>query len=37
MPITTGADTKKFIEIKSWQPYDVADYILMGVLAKSRY
>lgn len=29
-------DRKKFIEIKSWQPHDVADYIIMGVLAKSK-
>ena len=29
-------DKKKFIEIKSWQPSDVADYVIMGVLAKSN-
>lgn len=34
LPLNTS-DTKKFIEIRSWQPYDVADYIIMGVLAKS--
>lgn len=36
LPISTGVDKKKFIEIKSWQPYDVADYVIMGVLAKSN-
>lgn len=34
LPVTSG-DTKKFIEIRSWQPYDVADYVIMGVLTKS--
>jgi len=36
VPIASGIDKKKFIEIKSWQPYDVADYVIMGVLAKSN-
>ncbi|WP_417859765.1 hypothetical protein [Winogradskyella sediminis] len=35
LPIAAGTDKKKFIEIKSWQPYDIADYVIMGVLAKS--
>lgn len=35
LPIATGTEKKKFLEIKSWQPYDVADYVVMGVLAKS--
>nr|WP_321221367.1 hypothetical protein [uncultured Psychroserpens sp.] len=35
LPIAAGTNKKKFIEIKSWQPYDVADYVIMGVLAKS--
>lgn len=34
LPIPKGNDTKKFIEIKSWQPIDVADYVIMGVLSK---
>lgn len=35
LPIASGTEKKKFIEIRSWQPYDVADYVIMGVLAKS--
>ena len=25
----------KFIPIKSWQPHDLAEYVIMGILAKS--
>jgi len=35
LPIPRGTEKQKFIEIRSWQHMDVADYILMGVLAKS--
>ncbi|MBK6473780.1 MAG: hypothetical protein IPI00_17845 [Flavobacteriales bacterium] len=35
IPIARGTDKKKFIEIKSWQPSEVADYIIMALLAKS--
>lgn len=34
--ISSDADKSKFIEIKSWQPGDLADYVIMGVLAKSQ-
>jgi hypothetical protein len=34
LPIKTN-EKSKFIEIKSWQPNDLAEYIIMGVLAKS--
>jgi len=36
LAIKPSADKSKFIEIKSWQPSDLADYIVMGVLAKSE-
>jgi len=35
LPISKEAKKEKFIEIKSWQPSDLADYVIMGVLAKS--
>lgn len=35
IPLTKGAETSKFIEIKSWSPSEVTDYILMGLIAKS--
>jgi len=35
LPIRKDAKKEKFIEIKSWQPSDLADYVIMGVLAKS--
>lgn len=34
LPLTTN-NKSKFIEIKSWQPIDLADYIIMGIFAKS--
>jgi len=33
--IPLGAKKEKFIQIRSWQPQDLADYLIMGVLAKS--
>jgi hypothetical protein len=30
-----GGKREKFIEIRSWQPPELADYLIMGVLAKS--
>lgn len=35
VPIGTNAKKEKFIEIKSWQPADLADYVIMSVFAKS--
>jgi hypothetical protein len=35
LPIGTNAKKEKFIEIKSWQPADLADYVIMSVFAKS--
>lgn len=35
LPFGTKSKKEKFIEIKFWQPSDLADYVLMGVFAKS--
>jgi len=35
VPIAYGTATSKFIEMRSWQPQDVTDYLIMGILAKS--
>ncbi|HBG69687.1 MAG: hypothetical protein A2W93_12015 [Bacteroidetes bacterium GWF2_43_63] len=35
LPIAPNTDKSKFIEVKAWQPYDLADYVVMGLLAKS--
>jgi hypothetical protein len=35
IPISKEAKKEKFIEIKYWQPGDLADFVIMGVLAKS--
>lgn len=35
IPIPRGTEKKKFIEIKAWQPSEVADYIIMALLAKA--
>jgi len=35
LPIARGTEKKKFIEIKAWQPSEVADYIIMALLAKA--
>jgi len=36
LPINAGSDKSKFIAIKSWQPSDLAEYVVMSVLAKSE-
>jgi hypothetical protein len=36
VPISKDASKEKFMEIKSWQPSDLADYVIMGVLSKSE-
>jgi hypothetical protein len=36
IPIERGTDKTKFIPIKSWQPSEVADYIIMALLGKSE-
>lgn len=36
LPFPEGSKKDDFIPIKSWQPSEVADYIIMGVLAKSN-
>jgi hypothetical protein len=33
--IPKGANKRKFIEMRSWQPAEIADYIIMGLFAKS--
>lgn len=35
LPIARGTEKQKFLEIRSWQPMEVTDYIIMGILAKS--
>jgi hypothetical protein len=35
-PIRENASKNKFIEIKSWQPTDLAEYVIMGVLSKAN-
>jgi hypothetical protein len=35
LPIARGTEKQKFIEMRSWQPMEVTDYLIMGVLAKS--
>lgn len=35
LPISKGTKKQKFIEMRSWQPVDVADYVIMGIIAKS--
>ncbi len=36
LAIKSNIDKSKFIEIKSWQPSDLAEYVVMGVFAKSE-
>lgn len=36
LAIKVNVDKSKFFEIKSWQPSDLAEYVVMGVLAKSE-
>lgn len=35
IPLTAGVEKSKFIELRAWQPVDVADYIIMGIIAES--
>ena len=37
IPIAYGTEKNKFIEMRSWQPQDITDYVIMGVLAKSGF
>lgn len=34
IPFSSDSKKEKFIEIKYWQPQDLADYVVMSVLAK---
>jgi hypothetical protein len=36
IPLRPDSKREKFIEIKYWQPQDLADYLIMGVLSKSE-
>lgn len=36
LPIAKGTKKQKFIEIRSWQPMEVTDYVIMGLFAKSK-
>lgn len=35
LPLSKESKKEKFIEIKSWQPSDLAEYVIMSVIAKS--
>lgn len=35
LPIAYGTEKSKFMEMRSWQPQDITEYIIMGVLTKS--
>lgn len=35
LPIAYGREKSKFIEMRSWQPQDITEYVIMGVLTKS--
>ena len=35
LPIAKGTTKRKFIEIRSWTPVEVADYVILGIIAKS--
>lgn len=37
IPIAYGTPKQKFIEMHSWKPNDIADYVIMGVVAKSGF
>ena len=37
IPIAYGTEKNKFIEMRSWQPQDITDYVIMSVLAKSGF
>lgn len=36
VPLLGGADKSKFIEMRSWQPVEISEYIIMSVLALSE-
>lgn len=36
LPIPKGAPKTHFIAINSWQPAEIAEYVIMGILAKSN-
>lgn len=36
IPIAYGTKTDKFVPINAWRHNDIADYVIMGVFAKSR-
>jgi hypothetical protein len=36
LALKPSVDKSKFIEIKSWQPSDLAEFVIMGVFAKSE-
>ncbi len=36
LSIPKGTKKQKFIEIRSWQPNEITDYVIMAVLAKSK-
>lgn len=36
LPIAKGTKKQKFIEMRAWQPQELTDYIIMGILAKSN-
>jgi hypothetical protein len=36
LPIAKGTEKQKFFEMRSWQPQELTEYIIMGVLAKSN-
>lgn len=35
LPIAKGTEKQKFFEMRSWQPQEITEYIIMGILAKS--
>jgi len=35
VPLSQDSKKEKFIEIKYWQPQDLADYLIMGIFSKS--
>src|SRR6185312_16199455 len=35
VPLLPGVEKSKFIEMRSWQPSEIADYIIMAVLSES--
>ena len=37
LPITYGTKKDKFIEMRSWQPQDITDYVIMSVITKTDF